>query len=80
MPDRQAKPVEDASLQSQEVAESCDSPSEEEEALYGTSPPYNARQMKHMSSKHPRNSQGRSAGGSPNKCKLVNRFYREMCT
>uniref|UniRef100_A0A669CUL2 Mitogen-activated protein kinase kinase kinase 4 n=1 Tax=Oreochromis niloticus TaxID=8128 RepID=A0A669CUL2_ORENI len=68
MPDRQAKPVEDASLQSQEVAESCDSPSEEEEALYGTSPPYNARQMKHMSSKHPRNSQGRSAGGSPNKC------------
>ncbi|CAI5653881.1 mitogen-activated protein kinase kinase kinase 4 isoform X3 [Oreochromis niloticus] len=64
---RQAKPVEDASLQSQEVAESCDSPSEEEEALYGTSPPYNARQMKHMSSKHPRNSQGRSAGGSPNK-------------
>uniref|UniRef100_A0A668UI43 Mitogen-activated protein kinase kinase kinase 4 n=1 Tax=Oreochromis aureus TaxID=47969 RepID=A0A668UI43_OREAU len=70
MPDRQAKPVEDASLRSQEVAESCDSPSEEEEALYGTSPPYNARQMKHMSSKHPRNSQGRSAGGSPNKCKL----------
>uniref|UniRef100_A0AAX7U1U2 Mitogen-activated protein kinase kinase kinase 4 n=1 Tax=Astatotilapia calliptera TaxID=8154 RepID=A0AAX7U1U2_ASTCA len=68
MPDRQAKPVEDASLRSQEVAESCDSPSEEEEALYGTSPPYNARQVKHMSSKHLRNSQGRSAGGSSNKC------------
>uniref|UniRef100_A0AAX7VC82 Mitogen-activated protein kinase kinase kinase 4 n=1 Tax=Astatotilapia calliptera TaxID=8154 RepID=A0AAX7VC82_ASTCA len=67
MPDRQAKPVEDASLRSQEVAESCDSPSEEEEALYGTSPPYNARQVKHMSSKHLRNSQGRSAGGSSNK-------------
>uniref|UniRef100_A0A3Q2V8F8 Mitogen-activated protein kinase kinase kinase 4 n=1 Tax=Haplochromis burtoni TaxID=8153 RepID=A0A3Q2V8F8_HAPBU len=61
------KPVENASLRSQEVAESCDSPSEEEEALYGTSPPYNARQVKHMSSKHLRNSQGRSAGGSPNK-------------
>uniref|UniRef100_A0AAX7TSR0 Mitogen-activated protein kinase kinase kinase 4 n=1 Tax=Astatotilapia calliptera TaxID=8154 RepID=A0AAX7TSR0_ASTCA len=57
-----------ASLRSQEVAESCDSPSEEEEALYGTSPPYNARQVKHMSSKHLRNSQGRSAGGSSNKC------------
>uniref|UniRef100_A0A3Q0SR40 Mitogen-activated protein kinase kinase kinase 4 n=1 Tax=Amphilophus citrinellus TaxID=61819 RepID=A0A3Q0SR40_AMPCI len=50
----QAKPAEDASLQGQEVDESCDSPSEEEEALYGTSPPYNPRQMKRMSGKHQR--------------------------
>uniref|UniRef100_A0AAQ6AGF7 Mitogen-activated protein kinase kinase kinase 4 n=1 Tax=Amphiprion ocellaris TaxID=80972 RepID=A0AAQ6AGF7_AMPOC len=47
--------------------ESWDSPSEEEEALYGTSPPYTSRQMKRMSGKHQRNSQARSAGRSPNK-------------
>uniref|UniRef100_A0A671XS95 Mitogen-activated protein kinase kinase kinase 4 n=1 Tax=Sparus aurata TaxID=8175 RepID=A0A671XS95_SPAAU len=37
------------------------------EAVYGTSPPYNPRQMKRMSGKHQRNSQARSAGRSPNK-------------
>uniref|UniRef100_A0A3B4YA69 Mitogen-activated protein kinase kinase kinase 4 n=1 Tax=Seriola lalandi dorsalis TaxID=1841481 RepID=A0A3B4YA69_SERLL len=40
---------------------------EEEEALYGTSPPYTPRQIKRMSGKHQRNSQARSAGRSPNK-------------
>lgn len=50
-------------------------PSEEEEALYGTSPPYTPRQMKRMSGKHQKNSQARSAGRSPvehspNKSKL----------
>uniref|UniRef100_A0A8C8I038 Mitogen-activated protein kinase kinase kinase 4 n=1 Tax=Oncorhynchus tshawytscha TaxID=74940 RepID=A0A8C8I038_ONCTS len=40
-------------------------PSEEEEALYGTSPPYTSRQMKRMSGKHQKNSQARSAGRSP---------------
>uniref|UniRef100_A0A4W5RK71 Mitogen-activated protein kinase kinase kinase 4 n=1 Tax=Hucho hucho TaxID=62062 RepID=A0A4W5RK71_9TELE len=40
-------------------------PSEEEEALYGTSPPYTPRQMKRMSGKHQKNSQARSAGRSP---------------
>nr|XP_046257495.1 mitogen-activated protein kinase kinase kinase 4 isoform X2 [Scatophagus argus] len=63
----QAKPVEDVSKQNIGVGESWDSPSEEEEALYGTSPPYTPRQMKRMSGKHQRNSQGRSAGRSPNK-------------
>ncbi len=69
---RQAKPVEDASKQNSEVGESWDSPSEEEEPLYGTSPPYTHRQMKRMSGKHQRNSQARSAGRSPNKGKLMN--------
>lgn len=47
--------------------ESCDSPSEEEEAAYSTSPPYTHRQMKRMSGKHQRNTQARSGGRSPNK-------------
>uniref|UniRef100_A0A8C9YNS5 Mitogen-activated protein kinase kinase kinase 4 n=1 Tax=Sander lucioperca TaxID=283035 RepID=A0A8C9YNS5_SANLU len=49
--------------------ESWDSPSEEEEALYGTTPPYTTRQMKRMSGKHQRNNPARSAGRSPNKGK-----------
>uniref|UniRef100_A0A8C4HHQ7 Mitogen-activated protein kinase kinase kinase 4 n=1 Tax=Dicentrarchus labrax TaxID=13489 RepID=A0A8C4HHQ7_DICLA len=67
---RQAKPVEDASQQNSEVGESWDSPSEEEEALYGTSPPYTPRQMKRMSGKHQRNIQAKSAGRSPNKADI----------
>uniref|UniRef100_UPI003AAB5A69 mitogen-activated protein kinase kinase kinase 4 isoform X2 n=1 Tax=Centroberyx gerrardi TaxID=166262 RepID=UPI003AAB5A69 len=66
-PSRQANPLKDASQQNSEVDESWDSPSEEEEALYGTSPPYTPRQMKRMSGKHQRNSQPRTAGRSPNK-------------
>ncbi|XP_035519188.1 mitogen-activated protein kinase kinase kinase 4 isoform X4 [Morone saxatilis] len=69
-PSRQAKPVEDASQQNSEVCESWDSPSEEEEALYGTSPPYTPRQMKRMSGKHQRNIQAKSAGRSPNKADI----------
>ncbi|GAA6213903.1 mitogen-activated protein kinase kinase kinase 4 isoform X3 [Lates japonicus] len=76
-PSRQAKPVEDASQQNSEVDESWDSPSEEEEALYGTSPPYTPRQMKRMSGKHQRNSQARSAGRSPNKADLSPSVLRE---
>lgn len=68
---RKAKPVEDASQQNSEVGESWDSPSEEEEALFGTSPPCTPRQMKRMSGKHQRNSQARSTGRSPNKGKLL---------
>uniref|UniRef100_A0A671XNZ6 Mitogen-activated protein kinase kinase kinase 4 n=1 Tax=Sparus aurata TaxID=8175 RepID=A0A671XNZ6_SPAAU len=60
-----AKRAEDASQQNSEVGEPWDSPSEEEEAVYGTSPPYNPRQMKRMSGKHQRNSQARSADLSP---------------
>ncbi|XP_056251245.1 mitogen-activated protein kinase kinase kinase 4 isoform X3 [Seriola aureovittata] len=76
-PSRQAKPVENASQQNFEVDESCDSPSEEEEALYGTSPPYTPRQIKRMSGKHQRNSQARSAGRSPNKADLSPSVLRE---
>uniref|UniRef100_A0A6Q2YGU6 Mitogen-activated protein kinase kinase kinase 4 n=1 Tax=Esox lucius TaxID=8010 RepID=A0A6Q2YGU6_ESOLU len=47
------------------VEELWDEPSEEEEALYSTSPPFTPRQMKRMSGKHQRNSQGRSSGRSP---------------
>uniref|UniRef100_A0A673ZAW4 Mitogen-activated protein kinase kinase kinase 4 n=1 Tax=Salmo trutta TaxID=8032 RepID=A0A673ZAW4_SALTR len=61
--------------QSCEVEDFWYEPSEEEEALYGTSPPYTPRQMKRMSGKHQKNSQARSAGRSPvehspNKSKL----------
>ncbi|KAF7662423.1 hypothetical protein LDENG_00235940 [Lucifuga dentata] len=66
-PSRQTNPLKDASQQNSAVDDSLDSPSEEEEALYGSSPPYNPRQMKRMSGKHQRNSQARSAGRSPNK-------------
>lgn len=74
---RQAKPVEDASRQNSQVGESWDSPSEEEEALYGASPPYTPRQMKRMSGKHQRNSQARSAGRSPNKADVTPSTLRE---
>uniref|UniRef100_A0A3B4B7G2 Mitogen-activated protein kinase kinase kinase 4 n=1 Tax=Periophthalmus magnuspinnatus TaxID=409849 RepID=A0A3B4B7G2_9GOBI len=37
-----------------EEEEFCDSPSEEEEAAYSTSPPFSQRQMKRMSGKHQR--------------------------
>uniref|UniRef100_A0A8C5H7I2 Mitogen-activated protein kinase kinase kinase 4 n=1 Tax=Gouania willdenowi TaxID=441366 RepID=A0A8C5H7I2_GOUWI len=50
-----------------EVDEPWESPSEEEEPLYGTSPPCTNRQMKRMSSKHYRNIQTKSGGRSPNK-------------
>ncbi|KAI3362659.1 hypothetical protein L3Q82_001733 [Scortum barcoo] len=76
-PSRQAKPVEDASRQNSEMDESWDSPSEEEEALYGTSPPYTIRQVKRMSGKHQRNSQMRSAGRSPNKTDPIPSVLRE---
>lgn len=76
-PSRQAKPVEDASQQNSEVDESWDSPSEEEEALYGTSPPCTPRQMKRMSGKHQRSSQARSTGRSPNKTDLSTSVLKE---
>lgn len=63
--------MEDATQQNSAVDESWDSPSEDEDALYGTSPPYTSRQMKRMSGKHQRNSQARSAGRSPHKGKYI---------
>ncbi|XP_060943600.1 mitogen-activated protein kinase kinase kinase 4 isoform X1 [Limanda limanda] len=66
-PSRQSKPAQDASQKNSEMDESWDSPSEEEEAVYGTSPPRTPRQMKRMSGKHQRNSQAKTSGRSPNK-------------
>uniref|UniRef100_A0A3Q3M4A9 Mitogen-activated protein kinase kinase kinase 4 n=1 Tax=Labrus bergylta TaxID=56723 RepID=A0A3Q3M4A9_9LABR len=74
---RQAKPVDDASQQNSALDESWDSPSEEEGALYGSSPPYTNRQMKRMSGKHQRNSQTRNAGRSPNKAEVNPSVQRE---
>ncbi|XP_072247259.1 mitogen-activated protein kinase kinase kinase 4 isoform X1 [Leuresthes tenuis] len=76
-PSRQAKPVGDASQQNFEVDESWDSPSEEGESLYGTSPPYNPRQMKRVSGKHQKGSQSRSSGRSPNKADVSPSAQRE---
>ncbi|XP_047207891.1 mitogen-activated protein kinase kinase kinase 4 isoform X3 [Girardinichthys multiradiatus] len=63
---RQAKPAEDALRQNSEVDDSSDFPSEEDESLYGTSPPYTQRQIKRMFGKQ-KSSQSRGAGRSPNK-------------
>ncbi|KAK2824175.1 hypothetical protein Q5P01_021350 [Channa striata] len=76
-PSRQTRPAEDASQKTSEADESWDTPSEEEEALYGTSPPFNPRQIKRMSGKHQRNSQARSAGRSPHKADLSPSGLRE---
>ncbi|KAJ0005086.1 hypothetical protein NQD34_011300 [Periophthalmus magnuspinnatus] len=66
---RQANPLDNVSQQNEEE-EFCDSPSEEEEAAYSTSPPFSQRQMKRMSGKHQRNCQARSGGRSPNKVEV----------
>ncbi|XP_028324453.1 mitogen-activated protein kinase kinase kinase 4 isoform X3 [Gouania willdenowi] len=76
-PSRVAKPTDDANRQSSEVDEPWESPSEEEEPLYGTSPPCTNRQMKRMSSKHYRNIQTKSGGRSPNKADLNTSVLRE---
>ncbi|XP_033835738.1 mitogen-activated protein kinase kinase kinase 4 isoform X1 [Periophthalmus magnuspinnatus] len=68
-PSRQANPLDNVSQQNEEE-EFCDSPSEEEEAAYSTSPPFSQRQMKRMSGKHQRNCQARSGGRSPNKVEV----------
>ncbi|XP_062286270.1 mitogen-activated protein kinase kinase kinase 4 isoform X2 [Scomber scombrus] len=75
---RQANPAKDASQQNSEMDESWDSPSEEEEARYSTSPPYTPRQMKRMSGKHQRNSQAKSCGRSPNKTDLSTSVLKEI--
>ncbi|XP_040034069.2 mitogen-activated protein kinase kinase kinase 4 isoform X2 [Gasterosteus aculeatus] len=72
-PDRNktSRQVGDASKQNSELEDPWDSPSGDDEPPYGTTPPNNPRQMKRMSGKHHRNSQGRSAGRSPNKVDLA---------
>uniref|UniRef100_A0AAQ4S0G2 Mitogen-activated protein kinase kinase kinase 4 n=1 Tax=Gasterosteus aculeatus aculeatus TaxID=481459 RepID=A0AAQ4S0G2_GASAC len=68
---RRKRQVGDASKQNSELEDPWDSPSGDDEPPYGTTPPNNPRQMKRMSGKHHRNSQGRSAGRSPNKVDLA---------
>ncbi|XP_030626563.1 mitogen-activated protein kinase kinase kinase 4 [Chanos chanos] len=68
---RETDPPKDVSQQSSELDEMWDEPSQEEEALYGTSPPCTPRQMKRLSSKHQRGNHGRASGRSPNKEKQV---------
>ncbi|XP_063731528.1 mitogen-activated protein kinase kinase kinase 4 isoform X2 [Eleginops maclovinus] len=68
---RPAKPVGDVSRQNSAADDTWDSPSEEDEVVYGTTPPYTSRQMKRMSGKHQRNSQSRTAGRSPNKVEVT---------
>ncbi|KAK7902164.1 hypothetical protein WMY93_018933 [Mugilogobius chulae] len=75
-PSRQANPLDNVSQQNEEE-ESCDSPSEEEEAVYSTSPPFSQRQMKRMSGKHQRNCQARSGGRSPNKVEVNPSLVKE---
>ncbi|KAM4607753.1 mitogen-activated protein kinase kinase kinase 4 isoform 3-T3 [Polymixia lowei] len=75
---RQANPPKDAPQQNPEVDESWDSPSEEEETLYGTSPPCTPRQMKRMSGKHQKpTAKARTAGRSPNKADAGPSVQRE---
>ncbi|KAK2921983.1 hypothetical protein Q8A73_001468 [Channa argus] len=74
---RQARPVEDESQKNSEADESWDTPSEEEDPLFGTSPPYTSRQIKRMSGKHQRNSQGRSVCQSTHKADLSPSASRE---
>ncbi|XP_056110967.1 mitogen-activated protein kinase kinase kinase 4 isoform X1 [Rhinichthys klamathensis goyatoka] len=57
----------DVPQQNTEVDESWDEPSQEEENLYSTSPPRTPRQIKRMSNKHQRNSQG-SKGKAEKPC------------
>uniref|UniRef100_A0A672L0B0 Mitogen-activated protein kinase kinase kinase 4 n=1 Tax=Sinocyclocheilus grahami TaxID=75366 RepID=A0A672L0B0_SINGR len=55
----------DVPQQNTEVDESWDEPSQEEETLYSTSPPRTPRQIKHMSNKHQRSSQGSKGKEKP---------------
>ncbi|XP_077586069.1 mitogen-activated protein kinase kinase kinase 4 isoform X3 [Stigmatopora nigra] len=66
-PSRQGNTVGDESGHNSRTVETWDSPSEEEEHLYGTSPPCTPRQMKRMSGKHQKSNQSRSGGRSPSK-------------
>ncbi|XP_077438507.1 mitogen-activated protein kinase kinase kinase 4 isoform X2 [Vanacampus margaritifer] len=76
-PSRQGNPVGDESRRRSQTEESWDSPSEEEEALYATSPPYTPRQMKRMSGKHQKSNQSRSGGRSPSKSDLSPSVQKE---
>uniref|UniRef100_A0A8B9I0K5 Mitogen-activated protein kinase kinase kinase 4 n=1 Tax=Astyanax mexicanus TaxID=7994 RepID=A0A8B9I0K5_ASTMX len=58
-------PPKDESRQNSELDELWDGLTQEEESFYSTSPPRTPRQMKRMSGKHQRGSQGRAAGRSP---------------
>lgn len=65
-----------ASQQNSEMDDSWDTPSEEEEVIYGTTPPYSARHIKRMYGKNQKASQSRSAGRSPNKGNVIGVFVK----
>uniref|UniRef100_A0A8B9JC47 Mitogen-activated protein kinase kinase kinase 4 n=1 Tax=Astyanax mexicanus TaxID=7994 RepID=A0A8B9JC47_ASTMX len=65
MKKRPTDPPKDESRQNSELDELWDGLTQEEESFYSTSPPRTPRQMKRMSGKHQRGSQGRAAGRSP---------------
>ncbi|KAL2083024.1 hypothetical protein ACEWY4_020797 [Coilia grayii] len=67
--DEEDEPPKDARGGDAEVDELWDEAGQEEEALYGTSPPRTRRQLKLMSGKHHRGARG--SGRSPNKEKLA---------
>ncbi|XP_059373204.1 mitogen-activated protein kinase kinase kinase 4-like isoform X2 [Carassius carassius] len=67
----------DVSQQNTEVDESWDEPSQEEETLYSTSPPRTPRQMKRMSNKHQRNSQGLKGKEKPGSSSPLSQRERE---
>lgn len=56
--------------QNSKVEELWDELSQDEDYVYGTSPPCTPRQMKRMSGKHLRGNQNRAVGRSPVKGKL----------
>lgn len=67
---RQTDSPKNVSQQNSNVEESWDELSQEEDCLYGASPPCTPRQMKRMSGKHLRGSQNRAVGRSPVKGKM----------
>lgn len=69
------------SQQNSKVEEFWDELNQEEDCLYGSSPPRTPRQMKRMSSKHLRASQNRAVGRSSLKGKMFlisSNFFAEM--
>ncbi|XP_057197447.1 mitogen-activated protein kinase kinase kinase 4 isoform X1 [Triplophysa rosa] len=67
----------DVSQQNTDVDESWDEPIQEEEALYGTSPPLTPRQIKRTSIKHHRTGQGSKGKGKPRSSSPLSQRERE---
>ncbi|KAF7686951.1 mitogen-activated protein kinase kinase kinase 4 isoform X1 [Silurus meridionalis] len=73
-PSGQGRPIDspkNVSQQNSKAEEMWDELSQEEDCLYGASPPRNPRQIKRMSGKHLRGGQSRAVGRSPVKDKTL---------